>query len=134
MSHTGTRRHILCYDIADEKRLRRVHRRVRESGMALQFSVFDCNLNSKQMQHLLGDLRELIDHRHDDVRIYGPRLEAPLIWLGPSALPEGVQLFNNSSSGRDVAPRPPYRTPSPLASSGQRQKPTYASDIKTFSK
>lgn len=95
MSDPSTRRYVLAYDIADERRLSRVHRRVKKDGMALQLSVFDLSLGESRLRRLLGDLRTLIDEREDDVRIYGPRLDTPIAWLGISPFPPGVQLFNN---------------------------------------
>lgn len=94
MSDKGVRRHILCYDIGDPKRLSRVHRRVKRDAMALQYSVFDCHLNEMALKRLINDLRKLIDERDDDIRLYGPRLDAPLLWLGVTPFQGGVTLFN----------------------------------------
>lgn len=116
MSHTGPRRHLLCYDISDAKRLGRVHRRVRRDGMALQYSLFDCQLDQARLQKLMADLRELIDLREDDVRIYGPRLDAPVTWIGASPFPEGVLLFNNPKEAARGTPGPsPGPTPRDLS-------------------
>ncbi len=93
MKHHERRRYVLCYDIADPKRLRGVHRRVRRSGIALQRSVFDCELNTRSLQELIRDIRQIIDARHDDVRIYGPRHDAPVAWFGAGAENDGVQFF-----------------------------------------
>ncbi len=95
MPQQGPRRYLLCYDIADPKRLAMVCRRVKRDGVALQYSVFDCQLNAVSLRRLIRDLRELIDDREDDVRIYGPRVDAPFVWLGTAHCTEGVQLFHN---------------------------------------
>lgn len=96
MSNHGERRYLLCYDIADPKRLARVHRRVKQDGLALQYSVFDVHLAQAPLRHLVADLRGLIDPRADDVRIYGLKTDARVAWLGQPPMPEGVQLFYNS--------------------------------------
>lgn len=95
MSRHDERRHILAYDISDERRLSRVHRRVKRDGVALQYSLFDLHLPQSRLRRLLGDLRDLIDEREDDVRVYGPRLDLPVAWLGVSPMRAGLQLFNN---------------------------------------
>lgn len=95
MSNHGERRYLLCYDIADPRRLARVHRRVKQDGLALQYSVFDLRLAEARLRRLVADLRQLIHEREDDVRIYGLRTDAPITWLGQKPLPEGVQLFHN---------------------------------------
>lgn len=135
MSQTGPRRYVLCYDISDEKRLRKIHRRVREDGIALQFSVFDCILKAKHLQRLIRDIRAIIDPRLDDVRIYGPRVEAPIIWLGTPPLPDGVQLFNNSSAhANNLSGGPVIQKPSLLLPSLLRQAASKLPDKKGFSR
>ena len=58
---------IVCYDIADDKRLRRVFKTCYNFGEHLQFSVFECDLNPSEkieLEKLLGDI---IDHEEDQV-------------------------------------------------------------------
>lgn len=95
MSDHAERRYLLAYDISDPRRRARVHRRVKKDGMALQYSLFDLRLREPRLRRLTGDLHALIDDSEDDVRIYGPRFDIPITWLGVSPFPPGVQLFNN---------------------------------------
>lgn len=95
MSRNERRRQLLCYDIADPRRLQRIHRRVKRTGIALQYSLFECHMRDADLQKLVADLRQLMDVRHDDIRIYGPRSDAPPIWIGAPVHGEGIQLFNN---------------------------------------
>jgi CRISPR-associated protein Cas2 len=44
MRHT----YIVCYDIADPKRLRRVFKVCKNFGLHLQFSVFECDLSPSE--------------------------------------------------------------------------------------
>ena len=39
---------LVCYDIADDKRLRRVFKTCYNFGEHLQFSVFECDLNPSE--------------------------------------------------------------------------------------
>ncbi|MBI4576326.1 MAG: CRISPR-associated endonuclease Cas2 [Planctomycetes bacterium] len=41
-------RHLVAYDVRDARRLRRVHREMRGFGDALQYSVFQCDLSTKE--------------------------------------------------------------------------------------
>ncbi|MCX7719354.1 MAG: CRISPR-associated endonuclease Cas2 [Candidatus Sumerlaeaceae bacterium] len=59
------RRYIVCYDIADERRLDRVHRCVKDFGYALQYSVYCCDLSELDRVRLFENLRNLI-HRDED--------------------------------------------------------------------
>lgn len=95
MSRNATQRYLLCYDIADPRRLQRVHRRAKRDGVALQYSLFECHVTPAQLQRLTVDLRVLIDPGADDVRIYGARFDARIIWIGREAHIDGVLLFNN---------------------------------------
>ncbi|TVQ92487.1 MAG: CRISPR-associated endonuclease Cas2 [Deltaproteobacteria bacterium] len=58
---------IVCYDICDPARLRRVFNTMRGYGDHMQFSVFRCVLSPRQLQALKGDLIEVIDPTEDQV-------------------------------------------------------------------
>lgn len=60
-------RYLVCYDISDDKRLRRVHRAMRGFGAPLQYSVFLCPLSAAERVLLLEKLTPLINHREDQV-------------------------------------------------------------------
>ncbi len=66
---TLRRRHLVAYDVADAKRLRRIHRKLGGYGDPLQYSVFLCDLSPVERQLLLRDLATLIDHRADRVML-----------------------------------------------------------------
>jgi CRISPR-associated protein Cas2 len=78
---------LVCYDIAEPRRLARVWRAVREFGVPMQYSVFWARLDGAGLSAALGALARRIDMRADDVRFY--------------ALPENVQI---TGLGRDVLP------------------------------
>ena len=68
-------RYLVCYDVADPKRLARVHRTMLGFGDWLQLSVFACDLTPQRRVELLIALTGLINVREDRVM---------LIDLGPS--------------------------------------------------
>ena len=58
---------MVCYDIADPKRLRRVFKVCKNYGDHLQFSVFECDLNPGDKAQLESELAEVINHTEDQV-------------------------------------------------------------------
>lgn len=63
------RRYIVCYDISDPKRLRRVFKTMEGYGEALQYSVFYCDLSPREKMQMIGRLAEQIHHKEDRVLI-----------------------------------------------------------------
>lgn len=61
------RRWLVAYDIADDGRLRRVHSVVRSHGEPLQYSVFLCDLSTRELFGLKMELRDIVHHRADRV-------------------------------------------------------------------
>lgn len=58
---------VVSYDVADAKRLRRVYRLMRGWGEHIQFSVFRCELNARDLVELRAALNALIHHEEDQV-------------------------------------------------------------------
>jgi CRISPR-associated protein Cas2 len=58
---------LVCYDISDPKRLRRVATACEDYGTRYQFSVFLCRLSRTQFERLRSRLYELIDGEADQV-------------------------------------------------------------------
>jgi CRISPR-associated protein Cas2 len=67
--------YLVCYDIADDKRLRKVFKTCVNFGDHLQFSVFECDLNPSEKIELETALGGIINHDEDQVIFVG---------LGPS--------------------------------------------------
>lgn len=59
--------YLVCYDIADDKRLRKVFKACRDFGEHLQFSIFECDLNPVELVEMEKKLGDLINHREDQV-------------------------------------------------------------------
>jgi CRISPR-associated protein Cas2 len=62
-------RYIVCYDIANAKRLRRVFTKMHGFGDPLQYSIFKCDLSAAELALMRGALQELINQRDDRVMI-----------------------------------------------------------------
>lgn len=59
--------YLVCYDICDEKRLRKVFQTMRNYGDHLQFSVFECQLTPTDLARCRAGLGGIINHREDQV-------------------------------------------------------------------
>ena len=61
------RLYVVCYDIRDSKRLRRVYKTMRGFGDHLQYSVFRCVMDRRRFTELRGALEEIIHHSEDSI-------------------------------------------------------------------
>ena len=59
--------YLVCYDVRDDKRLRRVFKTCKDYGDHLQYSVFECDLNPMEKARLEAALAALIKHDEDQV-------------------------------------------------------------------
>ena len=93
---------LICYDIADPRRLQAVHNEIRRYATPFQHSVFRANATRREVAGWMDALAKIVDPRQDDIRAY-PLLttSAPLVY-GRGLLAEGVQfdlrhgIFTNS--------------------------------------
>lgn len=85
--------YLICYDIADPRRLGRIHRRIVKDALFIQFSVYYLQGELHTLKALLAELQKIIDERYDDVRVYSIRPLAEAQWLGRHWVPEGIGLF-----------------------------------------
>lgn len=60
-------RFIVCYDIAEPKRLRKVADILEGYGYRIQYSVFECPLSDLQLAELRGEIQETITISEDQV-------------------------------------------------------------------
>ncbi|MBA3944209.1 MAG: CRISPR-associated endonuclease Cas2 [Herpetosiphonaceae bacterium] len=61
---------IISYDIVQTKRRTRVFKLLKGYGTHVQYSVFECYLNPKQLAAVEEGLRKLIDLQTDSIRLY----------------------------------------------------------------
>jgi len=63
------RLYLVAYDIADQRRWRRVFRTMKGYGNWLQLSVFQCRLTARRRAELADALEQLVHAREDHVLI-----------------------------------------------------------------
>src|SRR6266446_6049152 len=59
--------YLVCYDICDDKRLKKVFKTMRNYGDHLQYSVFECQLTPTDLVRCRTDLAAIIKHSEDQV-------------------------------------------------------------------
>ena len=66
-----SRFYVICFDVADAKRLRKVSIEMENFGQRVQYSVFECFLDESELSELKQRLEQLIMPSEDHIRYYG---------------------------------------------------------------
>ena len=61
--------YLVCYDVADDKRLRRTRKKMCGFGDPVQYSVFRCELSPVERQSMKEALWEILNWDHDRVMV-----------------------------------------------------------------
>ena len=85
---------LVCYDVADPRRLQRVLRRVSRDAMRIQYSVYLFRGSRRRRERLVADLERLIIAAEDDVRLYSVPARAEPVFGGivETGSAEGIYL------------------------------------------
>ena len=62
--------YVVSYDIAADDRRNRVHATLKDYGTPVQYSVFECDVDAKQLAELQTRLLRVIHLKEDNVRYY----------------------------------------------------------------
>lgn len=84
--------HLVCYDIADPRRLARLHRFLKKRALAIQYSVFLLHADRRAADALMHEAAQLIDEDADDLRCYRLPRRGLAVRLGRAVLPQGIHL------------------------------------------
>lgn len=104
MALNEPRNWLIAYDIADPRRLQRVHRFLSSQAVPVQYSVFATRSSPMKAGLIRAGLAAIIDEGEDDVRIYPVPEPADLTVFGKKALPDGLSLID----GRSALPLAPF--------------------------
>lgn len=61
--------YLVCYDVRNDKRLRRIHKVMKSFGEAWQYSVFYCVLKPIDRARLENEAREVLNLKEDQLLI-----------------------------------------------------------------
>ncbi|HQE67158.1 MAG TPA: CRISPR-associated endonuclease Cas2 [Bacillota bacterium] len=85
--------YLVCYDIRDERRLMRVYKTMKKTGLHIQYSVFHCRLEWHELLELKAKLKDIINEKEDDLRIYPLPQAGKVSVMGcGDRVPEGVLI------------------------------------------
>ena len=87
------KRYLVCYDIAEPKRLQKVRRICKQYGVAVQYSVFLLEGDNTEVDSLVSELTAVIHDLEDDVRIYPLKNGANGIVIGMPPMPGDTWLI-----------------------------------------
>ncbi|KAF2961070.1 CRISPR-associated endonuclease Cas2 [Fervidobacterium sp. 2310opik-2] len=62
--------YVVSYDIVDDKRRRHLAKYLESYGVRVQYSVFETELNEKQLSAMIKGIKKKINTSEDTVRIY----------------------------------------------------------------
>lgn len=96
MARGKSRLYLIGYDIADPKRLARVHRYLKQLAIPVQHSIFITRATPAILDGYFSDLARLIEPREDDVRAYPLPEDLYIDFYGRPLLPEGVEMYTES--------------------------------------
>ena len=75
LTHDERHKYLVTYDVRESKRLTRLHKRLKDWGTPVQFSVFEAILSGPETERMWDMVRRTIDETSDWVALY--RLSRP---------------------------------------------------------
>jgi CRISPR-associated protein Cas2 len=62
--------YVVAYDVEQTRRRTKIMNTLKDFGLRVQYSVFECELTAAKAQELMERLRGLADPRRDKVHMY----------------------------------------------------------------
>ncbi|MDM8538414.1 CRISPR-associated endonuclease Cas2 [Desulfobacterales bacterium HSG17] len=88
--------YMIAYDIADPKRLAKIHRQIKKKGIAAQKSVFFIKGNENEIENIMDRIGKLMKPAEDDLRAYPITRPADVWTNGPNPLAEIPTIYFGS--------------------------------------
>ena len=103
---------MIAYDIANQKRLQKIHRRLKKKGIAVQKSVFFTRGTENDINELLDYIGMFMKYSEDDLRAY-PIINPTSIWTnGTNPIAQGTTLtFTTRQSNKSMKKTGKLRNP-----------------------
>lgn len=80
---------VIAYDISEDARRRRVHRCLKKWGLDAQYSLFECQLGSREAEELFLQLSDLLDETTDSLL---------LAWMDKKRKPRMVTVVKKTQN------------------------------------
>ncbi len=61
---------VVSYDIVDDKKRTQLAKKLLNFGQRVQYSVFECDLNKKQLDQMKKQALKCVDPHEDSLKIY----------------------------------------------------------------
>lgn len=62
--------YLICYDIANPRRLRKAAKILEKMGIRVQYSFFELDISDEMLEHLIYMLKREIDINEDKLYVY----------------------------------------------------------------
>jgi CRISPR-associated protein Cas2 len=62
---------MVCYDIRDPKRWRKAYKLLEGYGERIQYSIFRCRLNAREVEKLRWELAKILEQEEDSLLLVG---------------------------------------------------------------
>ena len=62
--------YLIGYDISDEKRLQKIHKKMVKYATPIQYSIFLLDGTRKELQICIDDILTILNKKQDDLRVY----------------------------------------------------------------
>lgn len=62
--------YFISYDVSNPKRLSKVSKVLKNYGIRVQYSFFECEMSEEKKEILLSELIKKIDEKEDSIRVY----------------------------------------------------------------
>lgn len=62
--------YFIAYDITHRKRLQKMHKYLKQYGLNVQKSIFQCVVNKPMLDQMIKKMRQIMDEKDDKLYIY----------------------------------------------------------------
>ncbi len=62
--------YLVCYDIADNRRLSKIAKVLEKYGHRVQYSFFEVDTSDSMLETILDDIKELMEMKEDKLYVY----------------------------------------------------------------
>jgi CRISPR-associated protein Cas2 len=62
--------YLICYDIEDDKRRKKISDLLEGYGIRVNYSVFEFYLSKKELDEIINEAKKILDKKNDSFRVY----------------------------------------------------------------